>query len=670
MNLPTLIDVGLGLALVFFILASLGSLLAELWAAHRKLRHRLLRQTVNHLLGPDIAEEFWQHSLILPLFEGPPPPALTPREKTLRMLKASFTALRNAGARRADAPAYLDANLFAAVVLDIATGQGAHGRLPNDVTAWRHAIAETIEDLQGANNDLEDHLLALLRQVPAGAADVAAALKAAVAKWYEEAMQRASGVYRRKTQKALFFIGCGLALALNADALRIAQLLYQNPGLRKDVAAQAEQLYRDRVDADGKLKPAVDDATTRQQLQTYTAELRDLTKTGFPLGWAPTANENFIHLDTVTVDGVAQRRPGLVAWAAKVAGLLACALAVCLGAPFWFDVLGRLVKLRSSAGSAAEKPKETAAPDTAAAAVLVSASPSPAPLSPSPATAALATPAPLPAALDALALPGMTFDPARAYWLAEFADHAYGTDPAALKKWLGENGYSLAAAFDRAGTQGFLAVSATSAVLAFRGTEKKLEDWAADAKFELTATGDAAQPGRIHLGFKQALAHVADEVDSALANLHGRRLLLHVTGHSLGAALATLAALRCATRPKTADLLHTVHTYGSPRVGDAAFAAAFTAQLGDRTCRIVNNEDLVTRVPTRAQGYEHVGQLIYIDEAGRLQHDLGYWYRFLNFATNALGDLQTALKTTVKDHSMQLYCGHLRRAAQNPRHLA
>jgi len=698
MNLPTLLDVALGLTLVFLILASLGSLLAELWAAYRKLRHGLLLQTVDRLLGPNLAGKFWKHSLIVPLFEPAPrdeskatPAPATGLAVVTRAISSSAETAYRYGVRkpwhlvrprRAEAPAYLDAQLFATTVLDIATGKGERGRLPNEITAWRHAIEQTIEQRPGTDDDLQDHLLALLRQVPADSPDVGAALKAALAKWFEEAMQRTSGVYRRKTQKALFVIGIILALALNADALRIAQVLYQNPALRSEVASQAEQLYRDRVDADGKLKPVADDATTRQQLQTYSAELRDLTKIGFPLGWMPHWRDNFISLPEARLadDGKAvPAKPGLAAYAAKLVGLLASALAVTLGAPFWFDVLGRIVKLRSSAGAAAEKPKEPAATSVAG------------PGSGAPAVAALSgtsapPPAALPDATEALGAAGTAFDPARAYWVAEFANRAYepddapaGLDAAArrmrweesLRAWLGPQGYRLVATFDatdpesKVDTQAFLALGASAAVLAFRGTEKKLIDWKTDADFAPVEGTEFQQPGGIHRGFARALEAAWPDIEPQLVGLLGRRVLLHVTGHSLGAALATLAALRCARRKETTTLVHTVHTFGSPRVGDSAFASAFQAELGGHTYRVVNNEDLVTRVPTRVQGYEHVGELIYIDETGRLQRDLGYWYRFLNFTTNALGDLQAAVKTTVKDHSMHLYCGFLKKAAQH-----
>lgn len=85
---------------------------------------------------------------------------------------------------------------------------------------------------------------------------------------------------------------------------------------------------------------------------------------------------------------------------------------------------------------------------------------------------------------------------------------------------------------------------------------------------------------------------------------------LVLTGHSLGGALATLAA--SVLRP---DLLVTL---GSPRVGDAAFAATLD---GIRIVRLKHCADLVTTVPPTALGYQHVGERLYIDASGTVQAD-------------------------------------------------
>jgi triacylglycerol lipase len=682
MTLPTIIDVAIGLALMFFILSTLGSVLAEFVAAHQKWRHILLRQTVTRLLEPESTRKFWTHSLILPLFNRAPRAIATPKADSPDTAAAATTPapakssaaphsqaksswyapitrpvsrmMRSLRIQVADAPAYLEANHFASVVLDLATGQGAIGRMPNTAAAWEFAIRTHIPSKPGENNDLQDRLLAILRQVPPDVADFRASFKDGVAKWYDVAMVRASGEYRRKLQKALFIIGCILAVVFNGDALRVATVLYQSPALRAQVAQQAETLVQanNATQADAELK---------EQLKGNVTQLRDLTKIGFPIGWAPDWRDNFI-----LKSDVPQSKPGLAAYFAKLAGLLASALAVCLGAPFWYDLLGRLVKLRSSAGSDAEK-KKADGPVASLISGIVGSGDAPTTSSPQSASApALAAPRQLPTFHDALSSAGTGFTTARASWLAQIADRAYETNRETARSWLLQHNQTNVQFFDVPGTntQAFLSWGDGVALLAFRGTEKNLTDWTTDAKFELVDATAHGLPGKIHHGFAAALESVWPALLTALNGLKNQRVLLHVTGHSLGGALATLAALRL-TRLRTLPV-QSVHTFGSPRVGDETFATAFDAALAGRAYRIVNNEDLVTRIPPRETGYKHVGTIIYIDESGKIQRDIGYWYRFLNFAVNALEDLKKALQTTVKDHSMTLYCGHLERAARKP----
>ena len=98
----------------------------------------------------------------------------------------------------------------------------------------------------------------------------------------------------------------------------------------------------------------------------------------------------------------------------------------------------------------------------------------------------------------------------------------------------------------------------------------------------------------MHDGFEEALDSIWHDVDIALAALD---CPVFYTGHSLGAALATLAAVR---RPPKA-----VYTFGSPRVGNEAFAAT----LRDvRMYRVVDGEDVVTTLPPKVLGFRHVGE--------------------------------------------------------------
>ena len=112
--------------------------------------------------------------------------------------------------------------------------------------------------------------------------------------------------------------------------------------------------------------------------------------------------------------------------------------------------------------------------------------------------------------------------------------------------------------------------------------------------------------GKAHRGFAAALDAVWPLAEAALRQATAPIVM---TGHSLGGALATLAA---SLRPD-ADLI----TFGSPRAGDALFGAAMTGRQGESR-RYVNNRDIVCRLPTARLGYQHVGTPFLIDADGRV----------------------------------------------------
>jgi hypothetical protein len=144
------------------------------------------------------------------------------------------------------------------------------------------------------------------------------------------------------------------------------------------------------------------------------------------------------------------------------------------------------------------------------------------------------------------------------------------------------------------GTDCYVVAQADFVVVAFRGTQP--DEWSdilADANIMLVPW----QTGMVHLGFKKAFDVIRPQLDTILARLAQGRTLWFC-GHSLGAALATLAA---DDYPGTRG----VCTLGSPRVGDSTFAHAFDTKLLGKTFRYVNDHDVVTHVPPPI-GYQHV----------------------------------------------------------------
>jgi len=197
------------------------------------------------------------------------------------------------------------------------------------------------------------------------------------------------------------------------------------------------------------------------------------------------------------------------------------------------------------------------------------------------------------------------FSPINAWWLADAALLSYW-DAGAVASRLHDQAGMQSECFDRLGTQGFLAWNDQSVIVAFRGTQpnERADVWS-DIKF---LPAEWENGGRVHEGFAAALDAVWDAVAARLAELPRRTVWF--TGHSLGAAVATLAADRFGAADG-------VYTLGSPRVGDANFVAGFNARHAGRSFRYVNNHDVVTHVPPSRLGFGHVDREHHFGDDGQ-----------------------------------------------------
>ena len=141
--------------------------------------------------------------------------------------------------------------------------------------------------------------------------------------------------------------------------------------------------------------------------------------------------------------------------------------------------------------------------------------------------------------------------------------------------------------FDSGGTQAILATDDRFIVLAFRGTEAtSIKDIKADAKARTT---QCETGGRIHVGFKEAFEEVALDIQKKLDEDEFQEMSLLITGHSLGGALATIAAKKLSHKGGVAAC----YTFGAPRVGDEQWIAHIKAPV----YRLVNAADCVTMLP-------------------------------------------------------------------------
>ncbi|MDZ7749682.1 MAG: lipase family protein [Halofilum sp. (in: g-proteobacteria)] len=162
-----------------------------------------------------------------------------------------------------------------------------------------------------------------------------------------------------------------------------------------------------------------------------------------------------------------------------------------------------------------------------------------------------------------------------------------GDERAELEKGLAVLDLTLEEVFDSDGTQAILVSCEAFAALAFRGTEAmSVKDIKTDARASVSA---ADTGGQIHSGFQDAFKAVEEAIQRRLdeGDLDDRPLF--VTGHSLGGALATIAA-RELTHAKG---VAACYTFGSPRVGDEKWIW----QLKTGIYRVVNAADCVTMLP-------------------------------------------------------------------------
>ncbi|HMA96095.1 MAG TPA: hypothetical protein VKP30_25590 [Polyangiaceae bacterium] len=241
----------------------------------RAQRGKLLAAFVERMLGPELKHRFYQHGLI------------RSQSKSGRL------------------PSYLTARSFACVMLDL---------LELDAATFR-------SKLEGLNGEIGQALRTLTKD----AADLEQA-RERIECWFDSAMARCSGFYRRRTRWAAFSVALVLAALLNVDAIEIASTLYADAHLRMSAVAQAE--------LEGQV-PIGRRTTAEGTPSVLSIPIESGT---LPLGW-----ENSKFTARAQVAERVWRQPEF--WygplLSKILGLIATALAGGLGAGVWHDLLRR-----------------------------------------------------------------------------------------------------------------------------------------------------------------------------------------------------------------------------------------------------------------------------------------------------------------------------------------
>ncbi len=225
-------------------------------------------------------------------------------------------------------PSYISSRNFALALFDNLAPPGG-------------AQPTSLEGLRSVINGLPDSLMrkTMLNLVNSGQDDLQAA-RQRVENWFDDSMERVGGWYKRKAQLIVAVTGLILCASFNADTLMVVKELWGDQTLRAAVTANAE----DRIK-----KPTVSDDDRRALLYSIAEDIR--TASAPPIGWKCSDGK------LAEVRGCPV---GWIQWLKNVLGILITAIAVAMGAPFWFDALNKIMNLRLS-GSPPPDSRQTSA---------------------------------------------------------------------------------------------------------------------------------------------------------------------------------------------------------------------------------------------------------------------------------------------------------------------
>jgi hypothetical protein len=216
-----------------------------------------------------------------------------------------------AGTSGTDRPSYVPAANFALALIQVLASKQAGGQVFANVVASVNLLPA---------GDLKTTLETLIGQA-AGNLD---ALKAGIETWFDSAMDRLSGQYKRFTQVITFAVALILAILLNVDTLHAFHEIYADPVTRATLGTAAEQQIKSGP-------PTPTPAGTWKAVRTAQSDVAKLE----PVGWVGYARADDF-------------RSGAEWFALALIGWLITAIAAMMGAPFWFDALNTFVNIRNA----------------------------------------------------------------------------------------------------------------------------------------------------------------------------------------------------------------------------------------------------------------------------------------------------------------------------------
>ena len=316
------LDVAIGFVVLFFLLSTVCSAINEGIANLLGWRAKTLEDAIRNLVGDPRAKAGWRalvHGGWRRIGKLAQPPTERDREAQpqVELTPILFDHWRIKGLvrdsdselRRRARPSYLPPRAFSLALAEtLAQGPAERSVDDDEKSPWEQTDDEILRRVTAALKGLpEGQLRSMVEKAAVNADQSLEGFRAQVEHMFDDSMERASGWYKRKVQSALLVIAALVAVGLNVDTVRIATVLWNDQPLRSAVAARAAAQPGTPEDA--------------------AAAVDRISQLELPVGWGANAPDNVLF---------------------AVPGWLITIAALNLGAPFWFDLMSRLSRLRGA----------------------------------------------------------------------------------------------------------------------------------------------------------------------------------------------------------------------------------------------------------------------------------------------------------------------------------
>lgn len=321
MNIPSTLNVALGLFFIYLLLSLLISEIQEFLASSVfDWRAKNLYRSIQFILGDSATELLYQYPLI-----------------------KSWKDYKQRSNKHSIGPSYIPSTTFAlALISVIIEKSGVQPDIDSlTIDDFIRAInSEEIKQFFDADQIKLFKILAIKTKNKVGDTANFESLETAISDWFEQSMTRASGVYKRQVKLITLAIGFLVAMGLNADTLNIANRLFQEPVLQENLSQTINIVLTKNPDSplNNCLNSEVNVTQDCQELTENFLYSYLLDFSSLPLGWGQSnLNQQFNLSGNIGI----QLFKVILGW-----GLTA--IAISMGSSFWFDLLNKLINARNT----------------------------------------------------------------------------------------------------------------------------------------------------------------------------------------------------------------------------------------------------------------------------------------------------------------------------------